>query len=345
MKVWQKLSLIIGMLLVGITAAKMPVWANPSQDGTNPAVEYNDPNASSQATSNQDNNWQKPVVTLGVSLTPEQRQQTIATLTQSLDGASYDTLPVNGATLVKYLNPAGDDFTNSSPVWSSAMVQKTNSGGINVHILKFHGHDNITTITADQYRNAAITAGVTNANIYVTSAVPIDGSGALAGVYAAFAQNGDALNQQQITAAQDEVKTLSGITQANKNKQGYTDAQLNHAVAGMKAEMARQSNNGQQTLSQNQIGNIVDSQLKDNQIAGVINNNQRTQIINLLVKIQASGALKKASFKNQANKLSISIRNGAKKIFDEINTPQAHNWFAQLWQNIVNFFQNLFGNN
>lgn len=338
MKLRQLFIFSIGILF-GLGLCTAQAWADFNGDSVDNAAVAS---SQSSSTSNQTNNWQEPVVTLGVSLTSEQRQQTIATLTQSLNGGSYTTLPINGSVLVKYLNPAGDDFTNSSPVWSSAMIQKTNSGGINVHILKFNGHNNITTITADQYRNAAITAGVTNANIYVTSAVPIDGSGALAGVYAAFAQNGDNLNQKQITAAQDEVKTLSNITQANKDKQGYSDTQLNHAVAGMKAEMARQSNNGQQQLSQNQIGNIVDSQLKNNQIANVINNNQRTQIINLLVKIQNSGALKQTSFKTQANKLSESICNGAKQLFDKLDTPQTQNWFAQLWQNIVNFFNSIF---
>lgn len=67
-------------------------------------------------------------------------------------------------------------------MWSSALVQKTNNGGINVTIVPYNGTNNITTITADQYRNAALTAGVSNANLYITSAVKIDGSGALAGV-------------------------------------------------------------------------------------------------------------------------------------------------------------------
>ena len=41
---------------------------------------------------------------------------------------------------------------------------------------------NITRITAAQYQNAALTAGITDAKLTVASAVPIDGSGALAGV-------------------------------------------------------------------------------------------------------------------------------------------------------------------
>ncbi|MUP59910.1 DUF1002 domain-containing protein, partial [Veillonellaceae bacterium M2-4] len=135
---------------------------------------------------------------------------------------------------------SGETFTTSSGVWSSAMIQKTSSGsGINVKILDYNGSNNITTITANQYKNAALTAGITDANIYITSATPIDGSGALAGIYAAYAQSGNTLNQSQVNAAQSELNTLSSITQDNKNKDGYSDAQLNNAVAGAKADMAK----------------------------------------------------------------------------------------------------------
>ncbi|MFD1393096.1 DUF1002 domain-containing protein [Lacticaseibacillus jixianensis] len=285
-----------------------------------------------------------PVATLGVSLTPAQKSGTLTTLENAASVSDVTQLTVNGSTLVKYLNPAGSSFTPNSGVWSSALVQKTSSGGINVQIVDYNGVNNITTITADQYRNAALTAGVSNANIYITSAVKIDGSGALAGVYAAFAQNGETLNSSQITAAQDEVNTLSGITQANKGQDGYSDKQLNNAVAGMKSQMASQSNSGTQTLSQNQIGNIVDSQLKQNNLTTVINNNQRTQIINLLVKIQNSGALKSSDFKAQANKLASSIQASAKGLFSKLkglDTPENRNFLQRLWDSIVNFFETL----
>ena len=74
-----------------------------------------------------------PVVTLGTSLTDSQRNGTLKTLTAPLNGGNYQTITVTGSDLVKYLNPSGDNFTTSSGVWSSAMIQKTSSGsGINV---------------------------------------------------------------------------------------------------------------------------------------------------------------------------------------------------------------------
>ena len=280
-----------------------------------------------------------PVVTLGTSLTESQKQGTLKTLTAPLNGGNYQTITVTGSDLVKYLNPSGDNFTTSSGVWSSAMIQKTNSGsGINVKILDYNGKNNITTITANQYKNAALTAGITDANIYVTSAIPIDGSGALAGVYAAYAKNGNALNQKQVNAAQDEMNTLSGITQDNKGKKGYSDAHLNNAVAGAKSEMAKQGQN----ISDSQIRDIVNNQININHLGNTINNNQKNQIINLLIEIRDSGALKNEDFKGQAAKLSNQIENGAKNIFNKFNTPENRNLFQQIWDSIVNFFSGLF---
>lgn len=286
-----------------------------------------------------DSSSDEPIVTLGSSLTSSQKTGTINTLTASLNGADYQTLTVNGDTLVKYLNPAGESFTSSSGVWSSAMIQKTSSGsGINVKILDYNGSNNITTITANQYKNAALTAGITDANIYVTSATPIDGSGALAGVYAAYAKSGNSLNTNQVTAAQDELSTLSGITQANKNKDGYTDSQLNNAIAGAKKEMAQKGS----SVTKNEITTIVNQQITNNNLTNVITNNQKTEIINLLVKIRDSGALDSSSFKTQANSLMKNIQSNAKNVFSKLNTKENQNLLQKIWTAIVNFFSSIF---
>src|SRR5699024_5433410 len=176
----------------------------------------------------------------------------LKTLTAPLNGGNYQTITVTGSDLVKYLNPSGDNFTTSSGVWSSAMIQKTSSGsGINVKIVDYDGKNNIMTITANQYNNADLTAGISDANMYVTSAIPIDGSGALAGVYAAHAKNGNALRQKQVNAAQDEMNTLSGINQDNKNKKGYSDTKLINELAYAKKEKPTH----RQTITDSQIHN------------------------------------------------------------------------------------------
>lgn len=206
-------------------------------------------------------------------------------------------------------------------------------------ILDYNGSNNITTITANQYKNAALTAGITDANIYITSATPIDGSGALAGIYAAYAQSGNTLNQSQVNAAQSELNTLSSITQDNKNKDGYSDAQLNNAVAGAKADMAKYGSN----ITNNQITTIVNNQLEKNNLTNVITNSQKQQIINLLITIKKSGALNSNSFKEQAQKLSSQIQEGAKSIFNKLNSQDTKNWIQKIIDAVINFFKGLFG--
>lgn len=286
-----------------------------------------------------DDTLKDPVMTLGTSLTSDQRQGTISALSSQMNDSNYSTLTVNGDTLVKYLNPSGSSFTSNSGVWSSALIEPTSSGsGINVNIVNYNGKNNITTITADQYRNAALTAGIADANIYVTSATPIDGSGALAGIYAAYQKDGNSLNQSQVNAAQNEMGVLSGITQANKGTDGYTDQQLNNAVAGMKSDLAKAGTN----VSKTEITNIVNNNLQQNNLQNIINNNQKTQLINLMVQIKDSGALKNSNFKQQAQKLSSDITSKAKNIFDKLNTQENRNFIQKIWDGIVSFFKGLF---
>ena len=186
-----------------------------------------------------------------------------------------------------------------------------------------------------------MTAGITDANIYVTSAVPIDGSGALAGIYKAYAKAGNKLNQSQINAAQNEMDTLSGITKENKGKDGYSDAQLNNAVAGAKKEMAEKGSD----LSKQDIINIVNNEIKDNNLGNVITNEQKNQIVNILIQIRDSGALKSGSFKQQAAKAMDSIQKNAQGIFSKLNTQENRNALQKLWDAIVEFFTSLFNSN
>lgn len=285
-----------------------------------------------------------PTVTVGKSLSSGQRKETIAILTQEISGQNYTTLTVTGNDLVKYLNPSGDNFTTTSGVWSSALIVKTDSEpGIRVKILPYNGQTTITTITADQYKNAALTAGIENADIYITSPVAIDGSGALAGIYAAYADKGKKLNQDQINAAQDEINTLSSINQNNRNKSNFSDAKLNRAIVGAKKDMAQKGG----TLSDDQIRDIINNQIKINHLGNTINNNQINDIVKLLEEVQGSGSLKNKSFVGNAQALSHDFQNIKNKILksqNNSNVSHNNNFLNDLWNQIVGFFNKLFNN-
>ena len=146
------------------------------------------------------------------------------------------------------------------------------------------------------------------------------------------------MNQEQINAAQQEINTLSNITQQNKDKKGYSDAQLNNAIAGAKAEMAKKGNN----LSDNDIRIILNNQLNINHLNNILTSQQKEQIIHLLIEIKKSGALNSKNFQQQASKLAAQIQSKAKDIFNKLNTQQNRNFIQQIIDAIVNFFKSLF---
>ncbi|MDK7263344.1 DUF1002 domain-containing protein, partial [Enterococcus faecalis] len=100
----------------------------------------------------------------------------------------------------------------------------------------------------------------------------------------------------------------------------------NNAVAGAKADMAKYGSN----ITNNQITTIVNNQLEKNNLTNVITNSQKQQIINLLITIKKSGALNSNSFKEQAQKLSSQIQEGAKSIFNKLNSQDTKNWIQKI---------------
>ena len=76
--------------------------------------------------------------------------------------------------------------------------------------------NNITEITNGQYTNAAITAGITDADIFVASPSPVTGESALVGVYKALEIKGEAVDPQRTKIAQEELETVTEIAEDNK---------------------------------------------------------------------------------------------------------------------------------
>ena len=176
-------------------------------------------------------------VAIGNALTKEQENYTLDQLGIKGETPIYTT---SGSDLMKYIPDGG--FTKDWAVYSSVRMQTLDSGeGITVDIAT---PKNITRITAAQYQNAALTAGITDAKLTVASAVPIDGSGALAGVYKIVEESGGIINQDRVSVEQDEMDVLSTITEENKDKEGYSDEALNAAQEQVKTELAAQTADG-----------------------------------------------------------------------------------------------------
>jgi uncharacterized protein YpuA (DUF1002 family) len=221
---------------------------------------------------------------------------------------------------MKYIPDGG--FTKDWAVYSSVRMQTLDSGeGITVDIAT---PKNITHITAEQYQNAALTAGITDAKLTVASAVPIDGSGALAGVYKIVEESGGIINQDRVSVAQDEMDVLSTITEENKDKEGYSDEALNAAQEQAKTELAAQTADGSE-LTQSDIQATVEKALKDNGLEGIVTSDQVTELTTLM-----SDMKDKNIFEDFVKELDLSE---ARKQIEEKSKG--------LWENVKNFFSGL----
>ncbi|PCE48126.1 DUF1002 domain-containing protein [Staphylococcus pseudintermedius] len=228
-----------------------------------------------------------------------------------------------------------------SYIHSSATIEpKKFSKGVSVEIVT---PNNITRITKEQYTNAAISAGVQNANIKIASIDQVTGEGALSGIFKSYEKNGNPLNQNDINNAQEEMNQLATISEENKNQKGYSDEVLNHAVAKMKEEIASQKQDNK-NLDNQQINNIVDKELKDSGLIKVLSDKQITVINNIMINVSNSEIMNQdpKSFEKQADSLKSSIKDKAGGLVDKaksLDTQENRNFLQKIWDFIVNFFQ------
>ncbi|MTD41464.1 DUF1002 domain-containing protein [Erwinia sp. CPCC 100877] len=268
-------------------------------------------------TSSSEQALQINAVALGNALSSDQKEYTLNALGIKGETPIYTT---TGEDLMSFIPDGG--FTKDWAVYSSVRMQTQKKGtGISVDIAT---PDKITKITAAQYRNAALTAGISDAKLTVASAVPIDGSGALAGVYKIVEESGGIINRDRVEVAQDEMDVLSKITEENKNKEGYSDEALNAAQEQAKTELAEKTAAGEK-LSQSDIQQAVQKALKSQGIEDIMTSDQVKELTSLM-----SDMKDKNIFEDFVGQLDLSE---TKKQIEEKSKG--------LWENIKSFFSGL----
>ena len=181
-----------------------------------------------------DETYVQPEYVLGSSLNEEQKNQTLKKLgyNSSTDTKELKTMTPN--IYSKIMNVAND---SSLQLFSSAKIQKL--GDKSPLEVKIETPENITKVTQDMYRNAAVTLGVEHAKITVAAPIPVTGESALAGIYYSLEANGAKVPQANKDLAQEELKALSDINAENKDKTGFDANKLNVALADIKSGLAK----------------------------------------------------------------------------------------------------------
>ena len=251
--------------------------------------------------------WGKPTFVAGAGLNQQQLNETMDKLGINQDSVKMEK--ATGADLVKYLGyGSGDD----SVMLSSVVVNREDQGkGINVNILT---PQNITQITADQYKNPLVTAGITDATVNVASVVKVTGESALTGVYKAFESNGETVDPERAQLAQTELDTTSDVSQSVVNKaneqsqnQNLSDsekekadeaykAQLNQTLVDIKKELAELKEKQNELATKEDVEKIVNDALEKNNLSQYVTKDDVNKLVALAQQYQTTdGVLDKES--------------------------------------------------
>ena len=273
--------------------------------------------------------WGKPTVVYGGGLNDQQIKET-SKLLGIKDENTVTTTKATGEDLVKYLG-AGE--ANTSVMISSVMVQKRNKGeGVKVHIAT---PKNITLVTSEQYANAAITAGVADAEIEVAAVSKVTGESALTGVYKAFEANGIVLDEKRTAVAQKELELTNQIAQEQSKEKGFDAAKLDQAMIDIKKSLAEIKEKQGQVATKEDVERIVNEALKKYGLDKVISPTQVNNIIQFALSYQQTSAIDSKQVLEQLNSLSNTVKG---KISQLVNQANREGWLDK----IVTFFKEIF---
>ena len=273
--------------------------------------------------------WGKPTVVYGGGLSDQQIKET-SKLLGIKDENTVTTTKATGEDLVKYLG-AGE--ANTSVMISSVMVQKRNKGeGVKVHIAT---PKNITLVTSEQYANAAITAGVADAEIEVAAVSKVTGESALTGVYKAFEANGVVLDGKRTAVAQKELELTNQIAQEQAKEKGFDAAKLDQAMIDIKKALAEIKEKQGQVATKEDVERIVNEALKKYGLDKVISPTQVNNIIQFALSYQQTSAIDSKQVLEQLNSLSNTVKGKIGQLVDQANRE---GWLDK----IVTFFKEIF---
>ena len=254
--------------------------------------------------------WGKPTVVYGGGLNDQQIKETS-----------------------KLLGIKDENEANTSVMISSVRVQKRNKGeGVKVHIAT---PKNITLVTSEQYANAAITAGVADAEIEVAAVSKVTGESALTGVYKAFEANGVVLDGKRTAVAQKELELTNQIAQEQAKEKGFDAAKLDQAMIDIKKALAEIKEKQGQVATKEDVERIVNEALKKYGLDTVISPTQVNNIIQFALSYQQTSAIDSKQVLEQLNSLSNTVKGKIGQLVDQANRE---GWLDK----IVTFFKEIF---
>ena len=212
----------------------------------------------------------KPYLALGANLT-QQQQATVLSLLgiNPAELSEYDVIYITNEEEHQYLGNYVDAQKIGTRALSSVLIVKREKGnGIRITT------KNISYCTIGMYKNALITAGITDADILVAGPTPISGTAALVGAMKAYAvMTGEEVTEESMDTALNELVLTGDIadTVGDSEKAEELIAYLKQEVIGHNFE------------SDTEIREVIEDACDQFQIK--LSESEIQELINLLKKI------------------------------------------------------------
>ena len=274
----------------------------------------------------------KSIIALGADLSAEQRATVLSLMdVTEADLANYQVITITNDMEHQYLDAYMDASVIGSKSLSSVKITPAESGhGVLVTT------KNINYCTTGMYRNALLTAGVSDADILVVGPTEISGTAALIGAIKGYeAMSGESVSDTTLDTAMNELITTGEIAMEDADSQD-----IEELIAFVKAKVAAGGLD-----SDDQIRSAIEE--GEDKFGVTLTEDEINQIIAIMQKINQLG-LDPNVLVAQAEDLYSKFGKDFLKNLDtdaiakEVAKSAATGFFAKIGDAIKGFFAGLF---
>lgn len=274
----------------------------------------------------------KSIIALGADLSAEQRATVLSLMdVTEADLANYQVVTITNDMEHQYLDAYMDASVIGSKSLSSVKITPAESGhGVLVTT------KNINYCTTGMYRNALLTAGVSDADILVVGPTEISGTAALIGAIKGYeAMSGESVSDTTLDTAMNELITTGEIAMQDADSQD-----IEELIAFVKAKVAAGGLD-----SDDQIRSAIEE--GEDKFGVTLTEDEINQIIAIMQKINQLG-LDPNVLVAQAEDLYSKFGKDFLKNLDtdaiakEVAKSAASGFFAKIGNAIKGFFAGLF---
>ncbi|MBQ8527348.1 MAG: DUF1002 domain-containing protein [Lachnospiraceae bacterium] len=220
----------------------------------------------------------KTILALGADLSAEQRAAVLSQMGISEeDLASFTVIDITNEMEHQYLGSYMDASVIGTKSLSSVLITPKESGGVVVTT------KNINYCTTGMYRNALLTAGVSDAEILVVAPSPMSGTAALIGAIKGYeAMTGVSVAEGSVDTAMNELITTGEIADEIAAKTGADSQQIEELIAFVKARVA-----ASELETEEDILSVITE--GEQEFGVTLTREQKQQIVDIMMKINELG--------------------------------------------------------